>query len=391
MVIEGQNSGGSSREWAPDNNDGHHYTMATGTLPPYATVSLDKDNPAFVRVMTWNMLWGGLIDRPGPFNRILAALEPDVILFQEAADLTWWEIRNRLDDILPLGGGAQWQVYWANNNAVASPWSSSMWLGETIPSSNRGMAMALIDLPDAEHGTDLYVVNAHFKCCGGMGGSEDDQRQKQSDALVNWFRDLREPGGYVNLPADTPFLVAGDFNMVGGPQPLLTLLDGNIIDESTFGSDSPPDWDGSHMADLVPPHSAAPAAHTWRSPTGWHGPGRLDFVLYTDSVMYAAKRFVLDTAEMSAGDLAAYGLLAQDSADASDHLPIIVDFNLGDPEPGDADGDGDVDIDDLSAFLDCMTGPDGGIISGCDWSDLGADTDVDVFDLAEFQFVFTGG
>lgn len=391
IVFEGQNSGGSSREWAPDDLGGHHYTLAAGTLPPYSTISLEKDNPAFVRTVSWNMLWGGLIERPEPFNRILAALEPDIILFQEAADIQWWEIRNRLNEILPLGGGAQWQVYWANNNAVASRWSSSMWAGDTIPSTNRGQAMALVDLPDADHDADLYVINAHFKCCGGMGGSEDDQRQTQSDAEVNWFRDLREPGGYVDLPADTPFFIAGDFNMVGGPQPLETLLDGNILDESTFGSDSPPDWDGSNLADAVPWHNAAPAAYTWRSETSWYPPGRLDYFLYTDSVMSVAKSFVLDTEDMSAGNLAAYGLLTQDSAEASDHLPIIVDFNLGEPGPGDENGDGKVDLDDFAVFCDCLTGPGSGIISGCDWANLDADTDVDLLDFAEFALVFDSG
>ena len=73
MIIEGQNSGGSSREWAPNSLDGHHYTLATGPLPPYATISLAKDNQGFVRMVTWNMLWGGLIDRPQPFNRPSAA------------------------------------------------------------------------------------------------------------------------------------------------------------------------------------------------------------------------------------------------------------------------------------------------------------------------------
>ncbi len=382
IVFEGQNSGGSSREWAPDDPDGHHYTLATGTLPPYPTIPLERDDPALVRMVTWNMLWGGLIERPGPFNRILAALEPDIILFQEAADIQWWAIRNRLDDILPLGGGAQWQVYWQNNNAVASRWPSSMWAGETTPSSERGMAMALIDLPDADYDTDLYVVNAHYKCCGGMGGTEDAKRQKQSDALVNWFRDLREPGGHVDLPDDTPFLVAGDFNLVGGPQPLLTLLEGNIIDESTFGSDSPPDWDGSHTADPVPAHNAAAAAYTWRSETSWYPPGRLDYVIYTDSVMSVVKGFVLDTQTMSAADLAAYGLLAQDSAEASDHLPVIVDFVLGDPVPipGDIDADGDVDFDDVNLFVGVLVGlnPDPQHIERSDLSLDGVADGVDV-------------
>jgi endonuclease/exonuclease/phosphatase family metal-dependent hydrolase len=304
-------------------------------LPPYPVISLEKTNPDLVRLLSYNMLWDGLFDRPEPFKRILRALSPDIICFQEV-NSSAADVAAQLDDILPLGE-SQWQAFKSRGPVIASRWPLSMQAADTIPTTDRGQPMALVDLPDDRYDVDLYVISAHLKCCGSEGGPEDLRRQTQADANINWFRELRQPGGSVELPAGTPFVIAGDFNMVGGLQPLHTLLDGNIINEDIYGADSPPDWDGSDLTDLHPRHNAKAADFTWRSEGSPYPPGRLDFALYTDSVMCADKSFVLDTVDMDPAALTAHGLLRQDCADASDHLPLVVDFALGDRDGG---GDG---------------------------------------------------
>ncbi|MHC4063147.1 MAG: hypothetical protein ACYSUI_01395 [Planctomycetota bacterium] len=62
----------------------------------------------------------------------------------------------------------------------------------------------------------------------------------------------------------------------------------------------------------------------------------------------------------------------------------------GGPIAGDLDGDGDVDLDDHALFFDCMTGPGGGMLTGCDPADIDGDLDTDTADLAMFQSVFGG-
>jgi len=54
----------------------------------------------------------------------------------------------------------------------------------------------------------------------------------------------------------------------------------------------------------------------------------------------------------------------------------------------DGDGDGDVGLDDYRRLHDCLDGPDGGILPGCDVQDLTGDQAVDLPDVAQFQNAF---
>ncbi|MCP4362518.1 MAG: hypothetical protein GY796_31315 [Chloroflexi bacterium] len=72
-------------------------------------------------------------------------------------------------------------------------------------------------------------------------------------------------------------------------------------------------------------------AYTWRDDANGFSPGRLDFFIYSDSVMGVDKHYLLYTGEMTADQLAAYGLQADDSAAASDHIPLVVDIVFGMP------------------------------------------------------------
>jgi endonuclease/exonuclease/phosphatase family metal-dependent hydrolase len=287
-------------------------------------VNSSTQGPGPVRLMTHNMLWDGLFKRTDHFSRVLMALQPDIICYQECRQPAA-AVAATLDDILPIEG-SNWHAYKAKTNVVASRWPLSLTVADTNPTTRRGQAMALVDLPDNAYDVDMYVISAHFKCCGSAGSSEDRRRQKQADANVSWFRDIRDTGGRIDLPNDTPIVIAGDFNIVGGQQPLQTLVDGNIIDETTYGPDSSPDWDGTELADLEPTHTSGTDTYTWRNDKSKYPPGRLDFVLYTDSVLDAEWSFVLNTLELSESELAENGLLANDSPETSDHLPIVVDF-----------------------------------------------------------------
>jgi hypothetical protein len=145
--------------------------------------------------------------------------------------------------------------------------------------------------------------------------------------VVAFLHDARTPGGRLELPPGTSFIILGDLNLVGDRQQLKTLLEGDIQNKSTFGEGGMPDWDDTPLADLVSYHTDAPAAYTWRNPNETFLPGRLDFMIYTGSAMEVRKSFVLNTESMSPARLARYTLDKTDT-ELSDHLPKVADFAL---------------------------------------------------------------
>ena len=89
----------------------------------------------------------------------------------------------------------------------------------------------------------------------------------------------------------------GDLNLVGSKQPLHTLLEGDIADEDRFGPDFTPDWDGTPLAGLLVRHANSRMTYTWSDATNSYAPARLDYFIYTDSLLDAGG-FIFDTSEM---------------------------------------------------------------------------------------------
>lgn len=331
-------------------------------LPPVGAWAYDplngdygKDDPLDVRVMTYNH-GGNFISNPGAdaeFSRILSAVDPDVVCFQEFPQtVSQTAVAGRLNAILPTPGG--WHIHFGLlggiRTVIASRFPLTMTAVDTIPaSSTRGVTIALVDLPDDDYGVDLYLMGVHLKCCGNPGGSEDESRQRSADAMAHWLGDARgmarPAGDHVVLPANTPILALGDFNLVGGPLPENTLLTGNIQDEATFGPDVTGDWDDTHITDLRPTDPFTGNDFTWQGNSNFP-PGRLDRIFYTDSAVVVAASFILNSNTMSPAARAATGLQPGDTLpqNSSDHLPVVVDLQLA--ACPDADDDGACDADD---------------------------------------------
>ena len=130
----------------------------------------------------------------------------------------------------------------------------------------------------------------------------------------------------------TPIVIAGDLNLVGSARQVETLLAGAIVNEDLYGPSRVPDWDGTPLADAMPYHTTCREAYTWRDAESWFSPGRLDYIVYSDSVLELGNHFVLSTEDMTARDLKAARLEADDVTTASDHLPVVADFRLLAPE-----------------------------------------------------------
>jgi len=303
-------SGGSPRCSAP-----FDFPPAAGTPPPAsppAPAAMARRDPAHLRVLTYNVLFDGLFERTDVFGRILRAIDPDVIFFQEIFEGTAEETAALLCDLLP---GRAWQAMGGRGGVLASrvPIEESGTTG-----SARGGLWARLAPPDSAWARGPVLLGPRPPCCENETG-----RQLELDATMAWLRNARDDG---RIAPGTPLVVAGDMNLVGRSGQLATLVSGAILDGAAWGAPFAPDWDGTGLRDARPRHAGGREIYTWRGDGSAFPPGRLDFILDSDSVLGLGTSFVLWTPDLSPEDLEALGLEASDTAAASDHLPVVADF-----------------------------------------------------------------
>jgi endonuclease/exonuclease/phosphatase family metal-dependent hydrolase len=312
-----------------------------------------------VRVLDCNVKRGfpGDPSATDAFARILRATHPDVVTLQDvAADLGDGEpgVARRLlkDEFEKVFPGETWTVWVGKaggygRNVIATHYSLKMQREDTTPSSGiRGVTTALVNLPDESFGsTDLYLLCVHMKAGSeAVSSGASLQRQKHADAIANWILDARTPASEqgpwkneINLPPNTPVVVVGDFNVCSHEDivrakyhPMRTLLQGDIVDGNTYGPGALPDWDGTALADALPRDPETGDCHTWSSAA--KPSKRFSRFVYSDSVLRVARSVILNTRTMPPNALREAGLRSGDTADASEHLPCFVDFELA-PDP----------------------------------------------------------
>lgn len=313
----------TSGDLAP-NSGSISYTLTAGSdVAP--TLSMGRNDPAHLRVLSWNILSDGLwtTSKFDAQNRLLDRVDPDVMVLCEVWNHTAAETATRITTFLPNGPGEQWYAAKLDDgNVIVSRFPIlQTWL--VNGSTGLRETAALLDLGPSQP-TDLLFIGCHLRCC-----TDDATRQDEADGLVKFLRDARTAGGVITLPADTPIVIAGDMNLVGWAQQLDTIVTGDIVDNATFGVDSAPDWDGTALAFPFSRHPDGRAAYTWRSDSSTYYPGLLDWIFYTDSALTLHNHFILETRTMLPATLAANGLQATDIPTASDHAPRVADFTIG--------------------------------------------------------------
>jgi len=304
-------------DYMPDSWGGVVYQLDTTVIGPAEPILLEKTG---TRLVTYNTLNTGILepDRQPNFQRIIQALAPDIIVLQEHSE---W---NEIGDIISswFAEDTWYQGYTFRDLVVLSKYPIIN--QANLISSERTMC-ALLQTDDPIN-PYLLILNSHFSCC-----DNDDDRQEQVDELVQVLREWRlNDNGPFNLPEGTPMFHVGDFNFVGYREQIETVTAGNIQDEGNYGSDFPLDWDGTAITDLFSRHTHKRMAYTWRSDGSSFNPGKLDYVLYTDSNLSIFNHFVLNTLAMPDSVLNEWELEAEDTNEASDHLPRIVDFMVTD-------------------------------------------------------------
>jgi endonuclease/exonuclease/phosphatase family metal-dependent hydrolase len=304
----------------PNNGTVFTYTFDDTPVTPFIPTELIKENTEFIRITSYNTELDGLMasDRLPYFERIVTTLNPDIIGFLECWNTNTTQVKTLMDTWLPIGTSDGWYVLKNGTSIIASKWDfiqSWYTIDRQFP--------VLIDLPSS-FSTDLLFTNAHLKCCD----NGDTLRQDQADQYAEFILDAKTAGGIIDLPQDTPFIYAGDLNLVGSSSPLNTLVTGEIQNTGLYGNGAPLDWDNTNLTDLNTIQSDVKMAYTWRKDNTQYPPGKLDFLIYSDAIINIEKSFVLQTEVMSATRLTQYGLNEFDTSNASDHFPIVSDFTI---------------------------------------------------------------
>lgn len=279
---------------------------AAGAVPPRADLRLPPKPREGLRVVSWNVWRGKPMEDPGPFARVLRVLDPDVLLVQEWTSSPR-EIAAWLNASVPLDEGewsvrmaAGWGVAVASRYPLEPLGHDELYLdGAEDPVRFAG---ALISTPLGH----LAAASVHLKCCGSSGSTEDATRISEAGAIN---RSLAEALGIEPVAMR---IIAGDLNLVGSRPPLDVLRNGL-------------DADGSDLVVADARDLGDSAYVTWREDGNVFTPGRLDYAVYAESAVRMARSFVLDARLLSDRALETAGLDRTD-ADASDHLPLVVDL-----------------------------------------------------------------
>ena len=279
-------------------------------------ITLERLNESDLRVVSYNTLNEGILDndRRDHFKRILQTIDPDIIALQEHSD--WNEIYDIIQSWFPQD---QWYASWTYRDLVILS-RFEIIHDANIISSDRTMA-ALLDTEN-ELGKNLLIFNSHLSCCGN-----DEDRQQQVDEFSSLWRDwIKEESGPFELEEGTPFIHLGDFNYVGFSQQVETIKNGDIINESDYGSDFLPDWDSTGIVDLFSRQTHKRMGYTWRKDGSSFNPGKLDYIFYSDASIDTGKHYILNTLAMDQATLDNYNLQFDDTQEASDHLPLVFDI-----------------------------------------------------------------
>lgn len=298
--------------------------------------------------------------------RLVDGVNADIYCFQEEYTSSAAQIDTHLTSADPMEDAANWNVH-KNNDCVIASRSPLI----ALPSPNTATACAVVDLPAPGAVDSVVVFSIHPKCCGYISSSEDATRISQMNGVVSTVASLRSGalGSALEPYRQAPIMIIGDWNLVGSRTPLDMVLD----------------LGGLNLRDALPAHLIGESLTTWRGTSTTAGsftPGRLDLFAYQQTGLALKGAFVLDSATLNAGELAALGLQSGDSA-ATDHNMLIGD--LAWPAPpcgGDANGDRLIDGTDIATVLSNWGGTGTG--------DLNADGIVDSSDMTAVLANFGG-
>lgn len=305
-----------------DETDTMEHALVVAPAPADATPPVDasgvdpmaKADNAQLRVVSFNGEYSKILDDADRLGRVLRAIKPDIILFQELTNKTEAsDVESTLNRQAPppvdrwrvrIGqGGGNLRCGIATYLPISPVEKLELVSFPDNPDRELRQDSALIE----HNGRRLLAVSIHLRCCGGPTGPEEESRMTEVTELRKTIDPLREA-----LKIDG-FLAGGDFNLVGTRNPLDTFCKAG-------------DFDGTDLTFAQPYKLDNKSNATWSDRTQPFVPGRLDYIVTSDSSLVTVKSFVFDTADLASTWLEHYELRTDDSMMLSDHRPVVIDL-----------------------------------------------------------------
>ena len=289
------------------------------------------------RVLQWNVANEGIRDRPDHFRRILAAIDPDLLILDEVGGVVGYEGtgkflatidsgRSRAPWSYTYGGGGGYQrTVIATRTNVAEyselkfiPFADSMTarLLAAVPAATREKQRASLADGVATGGAIVMLNGKRVAVFGvdlqSAGNGPNSWQELRRQAETNVVRDLARQVIRAHGPVDA-VIAAGDHNLVATRQPLTTMGEIGLA------------FDGKPLsiAELLQLDHATAA--TWDGSGGQFPPGRLDWISYSGASLEVLGGFVFDVADLDRHWRTAHHLEDDDSKKSSDHRPVVVD------------------------------------------------------------------
>ena len=299
----------------PNNNSSILYSIDEEQISVPDEYSISKAPDTDFRLLNYNVLFDELFNPnlAPSYRRVLQAIDPDIIAFQEIYDHSAAQTRSLVEEFLPSISDEQWFSEKVGSDLVLVSRYPIVFEDFVV-----GNGAFIVDVD----GQDVLIINVHLPCC-----DNNSARQNEIDGILRYLREIQDGQAYP-LAQNAPIIIAGDFNLVGPRSQIESLLTGDIINNNNYGPDFIPDWNKGDLSDLNPIVTGLPASYTWYNPQSSFFPGRLDYVLYSGSSLFKTNAYVLNTTTLNQGDLSQNNLSQLDTDLNSDHLPMVSDWSF---------------------------------------------------------------
>lgn len=301
-------------DFAPNQGEYIPHDISNIPWPTLTDTLMNKGNNVY-RLLHYNVLHDGLINgqRSSYFKKVLIATQPDIISFNECWNTTESEAINFINQCFPQ---QKWVAKKIKGNITCTKFEVENWF--EISKGERLLG-SLIKTKTPEK-PPIFHVNAHLSCCA------KDQNRKNQINKLNFYLDSLFQANIIS--SQTPIIISGDMNLVGYKEQYDLLLKsadffGHNVVNNSFSEE---EMNQLKITDAIPFSLNTNSSVTWRDPKSSYPPGRLDYVFYSNQNIKVTQKVIFDTETMLPKDLNKYNLKLQTTSQASDHLPLVIDF-----------------------------------------------------------------